>query len=103
MAVKKYPWLAPGTAPDEAQAIAERIASRRQRRDHVITAWIEDAYIEELRSDPRRSRREGAPFIDDPDLADSVMVYRVVVMQRLKHEDQPVADRPEFQVIERAT
>jgi len=85
MAVMKYPWVAPGTTPDEAQAIAERIASRRQRRDHVISAWIEDAYIEELRMDPGRSRKSGAPFIDDPDLADNVMVYRVVVEQRLKH------------------
>src|SRR5262249_52451280 len=42
MAVMKYPWVAPGTTPDEAQAIAERIAGRRQRRDHVISAGIED-------------------------------------------------------------
>jgi hypothetical protein len=90
MAVTKYPWLAPGTTAKEARATADWTAYKRHRRDCVVTAWVEDAHVGELRKRPHQSRRDGAPFIDDISLANHVQVYRVVVAQRLKpgHEHQ---------------
>jgi hypothetical protein len=85
MAVTKRPWLEPWMTEADAQAIATQVVRKRRRRDCVITAWVEDAYVGELRKHPRRSRKAGAMFIDDPSLADFHIVYRVVVEQRLKH------------------
>lgn len=84
MAVTKRPWMEPWMTREDAQAIAAQVVRKRRRRDCVITAWVECAYLGELRNNPRRHRELGAIMIQNPYLADDVKVYRVVVAQRLK-------------------
>jgi hypothetical protein len=92
MAVTKYPWLPPDTTMEQAQAEAMRIMRARCRRfgrRHDITAWVEDAYIDELRRYPRRSRKAGATWIDDTPIASNAIFYRIIVVQKVKAREQP--------------
>jgi hypothetical protein len=80
MAVRKSPWLALWITFEQAQAMAERIVRKRRRRDCVVTAWVESAYVGEL----RKGRCREPMIILDKSLPDDVKVYRAVVSQRLK-------------------
>jgi hypothetical protein len=89
MAMTKYPWLPPGTTCEQAEAEALRLCRERHqrngnRRNCVTAAWVDDAYINELRKHPYRSRQAGATWIDDASIARNVMFYRVVVVQRMR-------------------
>jgi hypothetical protein len=66
-----------------------RERSRRFGRRHDISGYVPDAYINELRRHPRRSRKAGATWIDDSSIARNAKFYRVIVVQRLIRTREP--------------
>jgi len=94
MATTEYPWLPLGTTSEQAQEEAMRIVRERARRlgryrpgrrRQSITAWVDDAYIDELRRNRRRSRKLKAEmaWVNDTSIPRNAMFYRVVVTQRV--------------------
>jgi hypothetical protein len=83
MATTEYPWLPPGTTKEQAEQEAYQLCKRHHRRNCETTAWVDDARIDELRRDRRRSRQAGATWVDDNSIPRAAVFYRVVVVRRV--------------------